>query len=417
MQRNTNILNMLLGQDSNIICLQEFWHQSPAITELYHKGFGAAKYNVLTTPRTGGRGDGLLTAVSQDYEVIDKQDVRFNDCGDRVAMVLVVRSLPMQAGVKDVIVVNTHLMFPHNSNSTLIRLREVFKILEYLQQYRTRMQLSHLPIVMCGDFNGTPNGHVYRFLRSQGFVSTYEEHRSAAGASSAHCWVTHLNHHKELVGVDYIWLLNPSSRVEPLTCDWRKSVLAMVMVKLVENGFTTREEAFRFFDRDRDTVVSEEDLKGSFEELGMTGEGTMGLMSGEIHELHMEADKDGNGIVDFQEFAVALSADSMASAYSFLKEKSGISEGTWRYGEYSITAAAPTCAWPPPRSTQTSHTSREGDLEIVSSELPSGFDVGDWPATFHLSDHAPLTSTLRPAVRAPSVESTAADGADGKQEI
>ena len=85
----------------------------------------------------------------------------------------------------DMLLVNTHLLFPHNSNSTLIRLRESFKILEYLHEYQERMVggevegsgewgegRQRLPVVMCGDFNGTIRGSVSRFLQSQAGADT-----------------------------------------------------------------------------------------------------------------------------------------------------------------------------------------------------------------------------------------------------
>jgi hypothetical protein len=83
----------------------------------------------------------------------------------------------------DVLMVNTHLLFPHNTNSSLIRLRESFKILEYLHEYQEKMggevveggkKSRRLPVVMCGDFNGSIRGSVSRFLQSQGFESAYE---------------------------------------------------------------------------------------------------------------------------------------------------------------------------------------------------------------------------------------------------
>ena len=37
------------------------------------------------------------------------------------------------ARLQEVVVINTHLLYPHNACSTIIRLREVHKILEYLQ--------------------------------------------------------------------------------------------------------------------------------------------------------------------------------------------------------------------------------------------------------------------------------------------
>jgi hypothetical protein len=32
-----------------------------------------------------------------------------------------------------------------------------------------------MPIILCGDWNGSKRGHVYKFLRSQGFISSYDD--------------------------------------------------------------------------------------------------------------------------------------------------------------------------------------------------------------------------------------------------
>lgn len=46
-------------------------------------------------------------------------------------------AVTVSARVQEVVVINTHLLYPHNACSTIIRLREVHKILEYLQARST----------------------------------------------------------------------------------------------------------------------------------------------------------------------------------------------------------------------------------------------------------------------------------------
>lgn len=66
---------------------------------------------------------GLLTAVHKDYfRVIDHREFLFNDFGDRVALLLHVQLL---IGGQQVLIVNTHLLFPHDSSMCLERLRQV----------------------------------------------------------------------------------------------------------------------------------------------------------------------------------------------------------------------------------------------------------------------------------------------------
>ena len=201
LDRQTRVLDLIAELDSTCVCLQEFWHADAATAELYATALRRAGYTFHVTPRTGGRPDGLLTAVRDDaFEVVETRDILFNDCGDRVATLVHLRPRVAafrapadgSASFGDVLLVNTHLLFPHNSNSTLIRLRESFKILEYLHEYqeyhrgalasRTSAPTRRLPVVMCGDFNGTSRGAVARFLSSQGFVSAYD---ASLGASAA----------------------------------------------------------------------------------------------------------------------------------------------------------------------------------------------------------------------------------------
>ena len=183
LERQARIVDMLCSDvRSSILCLQEFWHASEEVRGLYERGLRDAGYVTHSTPRTGGRPDGLLTAVrASEFDVLDRRDILFNDCGDRVAALLHLRhaasgsseTAPAESAssVGDVLLVNTHLLFPHNSNSTLIRLRESFKILEYLHEYQEKMMSEvtenggvarRLPVVMCGDFNGSVRGAVAR---------------------------------------------------------------------------------------------------------------------------------------------------------------------------------------------------------------------------------------------------------------
>ena len=72
---------------------------------------------------------GLFTAVRKDhFSVVRSREWRFNDRGDRVAQLLHVQSvLPFpqsQTGIirQETLIVNTHLMFLHNSNVFFVRL-------------------------------------------------------------------------------------------------------------------------------------------------------------------------------------------------------------------------------------------------------------------------------------------------------
>eukprot|EP00899_Mesostigma_viride_P019558 jgi/Mesvir1/27603/Mv07340-RA.1 len=483
MARNARIVDdILLASQSCLLCLQEYWHESAPLRALYEGQLAAAGYHTLITPRTNGRGDGLLMAARTDlFDVVHERGVPFNDCGDRVMQMMHLRprAAAARAALPDLLAVNTHLLFPHNANSTLIRLREVFKILEFLQFYKQSAGLGPVHIVLCGDWNGTKRGQVYNFMRSQGFVSTYCEcHADDADAASG--WVSHLNHHGEQVGVDYIWLLNPSSQMGSLTADWRRAVLAMIEARLYEMGLGTDCERFLFFknlakqgqSQDRspmtatastganvtgattagssasegaessnphhqmsgpayaqgaalslaasrgvgDSVrvrcegeaagastadgISLEEFRQGICALGLTGEGSLGLLEGEIRDLMAVCDADGNGVIDMDEFCDWLGAGSMTAAYQKIREQNGIWEGAWEYSSLTTSTATLTCPWPPNglmcEVRLDGSLACAADMVVESSELPEHMAKGTWPADFKdkYSDHAPLTSVL-----------------------
>ncbi|KAF3537218.1 hypothetical protein F2Q69_00019603 [Brassica cretica] len=168
MGRNHRILDWLLYERSSIICLQEFWVGNEELVRLYEKRLGDAGYLCYKLGRTNNRGDGLLTAVHKDYfRVVRSRDLLFNDCGDRVAQLLHVELVPPYSQYdahQQVLIVNTHLLFPHDSTLSIVRLQQVYKILQYVESYQQEVNLSPMPIILCGDWNGSKRGHVYKFL-------------------------------------------------------------------------------------------------------------------------------------------------------------------------------------------------------------------------------------------------------------
>ncbi|CAI6000974.1 unnamed protein product [Closterium sp. NIES-64] len=120
--------------------------------------------------------DCLMIAVKQDqWHVVDYQQLLFHDCGDRVAQIVRLRSKGRLGGrarregsegaegeEEDVLVVNTHLLFPHDANSNIIRLCQVgrageeeewgkvYKLLERVEQCRTEQAGRPAPVILCG---------------------------------------------------------------------------------------------------------------------------------------------------------------------------------------------------------------------------------------------------------------------------
>ena len=239
LSRNHRILDWLLYERSSIICLQEFWVGNEELVGIYDKRLGDAGYINFKLARTNNRGDGLLTAIHKDYfRVIAHRELLFNDFGDRVAQLLHVELIAPYAQCRnnnvrqEMLIVNTHLLFPHDSSLSLERLRQVYKILQYVESYQKENKLNPLPIILCGDWNGSKRGHVYKFLRSQGFVSSYDTAHQYTDAD-AHKWVSHRNHRGNICGVDFIWLLNPNSYRKLLKTSWGNAIFGMFKVIII----------------------------------------------------------------------------------------------------------------------------------------------------------------------------------------
>ena len=95
----------------------------------------------------------------------------------------------------------------------------------------------------------------------------------------------------------------------------------MVVAKLYES-FNVRydEDAFCFFDRNSDESINVDEFHEAMGRLQFTGEGTIGLMRGEVAELIDRIDSDSSGEISFAEFRAALDVNSMSEAYEAIKQ-------------------------------------------------------------------------------------------------
>ncbi|KAL0750113.1 hypothetical protein Bca101_032116 [Brassica carinata] len=404
MGRNHRIIDWLLYERSSIICLQEFWVGNEELVSLYEKRLGDAGYLCYKLGRTNNRGDGkdslyliviaslfmdmnqnkacvlggigLLTAVHKDYfRVVNSRDLLFNDCGDRVAQLLHVELVPPYSQYEShqqVLIVNTHLLFPHDSTLSIVRLQQVYKILQYVESYQKEVNLSPMPIMLCGDWNGSKRGHVYKFLRSQGFVSSYDTaHRYTD--SDAHkvttfgyAWVSHRNHRGNICAVDFIWLLNPNRYRKLLKTSWSEAVFGMFRY-LLRRASLTAEDAFAFLKTDNDgDYITFMGFCETLRQLNLTGH-CNGLTTKEIKDLWTQADIDGNGLVDYKEFQQRIWNQNWS-------EQRDIEDGEAK-GSKEQTVG----------------------FSVKNAVLfPPEVEKGRWPENYSLSDHARLTVVFSP---------------------
>lgn len=367
MQRNQKICKQLLETKADVICLQEFWSGGSDLVELYQQSFQQAGYAMKTLPRTShwrSRTDSLVIFVKLGtFQIEDIQEILFHDCGDRVALMMLLAYQPVtnpNIPPQRLICINTHLLFPHNPYSSKIRLREVTKILGFVDSYKQRELCTtlcgrsdvKLPVIITGDFNGSPRGHVYQFMKSQNFQSAAENFllspqqqrqgysnqaiipptsptTSATSTSPPNQtiptspttsaspttttstgkvpWISHRNHLNQTVFVDHVFFSNPSDQIEEklpaILPDWTNLVFRELMQKIVtEYGGNSLRDVFSIFDQDHSNYISNAEFAAALNRLGFQGENTPSLTNEEIDVLVKSADKNADGMIDYKEF-------------------------------------------------------------------------------------------------------------------
>ncbi|KAJ4979578.1 hypothetical protein NE237_010358 [Protea cynaroides] len=364
-RRNEKILIRLRDLNSSIICIQEFWVGNEELVRMYERQLGGAGYKTYKLGRTNNRGDGLLTAVRQDhFRVLNYEELLFNDIGDRVAQLLHVELIMNSSKnkaikiEKEALVVNTHLMFPHNSRYCFPRLKQVYKILQYIESYGKEHQLPPLPIILCGDWNGSKRGHIFKFLRSQGFESSYDIAHDYTDSDEDACkWVSHRNHRGNICGVDFIWLYNPNSRRKPLKESFMKAVLGNIKKHLPDNGSSITYAQF---------------LQTS-SQLGLTSDPFNVVSTEEMKELWNHVDINGDGKIEYS------TLDRTWNPQTFSQQKESSEESKER-GTQAIVSTATTIGF-----------------KIKNAVLfPPEVEKGQWPENYVLSDHAHLTVEFSP---------------------
>ncbi|XP_050155947.1 uncharacterized calcium-binding protein At1g02270-like isoform X2 [Malus sylvestris] len=373
--RNQRILDWLLCESSAIICLQEFWVGNEEFVNMYLDRLGEAGYTTFKLARTNNRGDGLLTAVRRDcFSVRNYRELHFNDFGDRVAQLLHVQlatpfSQNQRGNVQqEMLIVNTHLLFPHDSSLSIVRLHQVYKILQFVESYQNEKMLNPMPIVLCGDWNGSKQGHVYKFLRSQGFESTYDTAHQYTDAD-AHKWVSHRNHRGNICGVDFIWLCNPNKSRKPLKTSWCEAVFGILRRQL-RKASMAENDAFAFLKGDsHGDFITSSAFCEALQQVNLIGH-PAGLGFQETRDLWIQADADANGVLDYEEFKNRIWSSTASEDKESLN---GSREESKRGMQDSL------------------------GFNVKNAVLyPREAEKGIWPEDYTLSDHARLSVVLSP---------------------
>ncbi|KAH9731157.1 putative calcium-binding protein [Citrus sinensis] len=369
--RNQTILDWLICERSSVICLQEFWVGNEELVLMYQERLGNAGYNTFSLARTNNRGDGLLTALHRDYfNVLNYRELLFNDFGDRVAQLVHVESVVpffqnQGGGQQEILIVNTHLLFPHDSSLSVVRLHQALAML---------LDDLELCVSFCSysDWNGSKRGHVYKFLRSQGFVSSYDvAHQYTDGDADAHKWVSHRNHRGNICGVDFIWLRNPNQSRKPLQASWAEAVFSIIKCQL-QKASLAENDAFAFFKADNNgDVITHSAFCEALRQVNLAGL-PYGLSFQETDDLWAQADVDGNGVVNYEEFKQRMW--NLSCSAQIENNCNDNMEDSKDCSEKEILGFAVKDAF----------------------LFPSEVEKGKWPENYSLSDHAPLSVVFSP---------------------
>ena len=190
---------------SDIICLQEFWFD-PEYETIFRSAL-AHDYDFHTVKRTGGKSDGVAVLLRCGrWDVQSSVGLSLSQIGDRVALIMHLRSRRDVGGIddgggcggvgqgEDLILVNTHLAFPHNALDRANQMEQIEVVTEGVEAVVRGAGLPTMtPRVVVGDLNVEGTDQVCRHLGTNGFRSAFASlHREQRV-------ITHRNHRGEEV--------------------------------------------------------------------------------------------------------------------------------------------------------------------------------------------------------------------------
>lgn len=207
---------------SDIICLQEFW-LDPDYETIFRSAL-EADYDFHTVKRTGGKSDGVAVLLRRGkWDVQSSVGLSLSQIGDRVALIMHLRSRReaggggngQESGVgqgEDMILVNTHLAFPHNALDRANQMAQIEVVTEGVEAVVRGAGLPTMtPRVVVGDLNVEGTDQVCRHLGSNGFRSAFASlHREQRV-------ITHRNHRGEEVSTHPLVLLQQRSMYSIIT--------------------------------------------------------------------------------------------------------------------------------------------------------------------------------------------------------
>lgn len=199
--RHGQLIDLLLSLDVDLICLQEFWFDARGEFLRLYESRLAKIYSFHLLRRTCGLDDGLAILVRRSTWIVTKQvDLLLHDIGSRVALLLHLQSSVDQRITLDV--VNVHLTFPHHAADRQLRLEQIQRFLQLIDEH------SSSSLIFAGDFNSPQsNDPIYQCV-TKTFDSSFRR------LHGREVQVTHLTHRNEEVPTDFIFFR--SNQLRPI---------------------------------------------------------------------------------------------------------------------------------------------------------------------------------------------------------
>lgn len=209
--------------DTDIICLQEFFMHDEAYTSLFSSSLADA-YDFYLHPRPSKK-DGLGVLLKKGkFRVHAVRGATLSRWGSRVGLLMDLEATGGQESGGEgqaeagegqrVVLLSTHLSFPHNRFDENQQHRQVLSLTRMLEAYVKGREAAggrqRMLQVLCGDFNVDTEHPVLDPIHALGFrhvLGAGEGKAAAAGTEqdAARQLVTHRTHRGEDVAVDHIF--------------------------------------------------------------------------------------------------------------------------------------------------------------------------------------------------------------------
>ncbi|CAN4088868.1 unnamed protein product [Withania somnifera] len=242
--RRRVICEELLGLNPDIICLQEVDKYYDLLNILEQAGYlGSYKR------RTGGSVDGCAMFWKADkFQLLEGESIEFRQYGlrDNVAQLSVFEMREPQS--RRLVVGNIHVLY--NPSRGDVKLGQVRFVFFSSRAHILSEKWDHVPIVLAGDYNSTPQSPIYKFLSSSELNLMLHNRKELSGQRRCHpSQVLGLRREKGILFVLMDRFFNSQWREEEINVaiGTPKSHIAMHPLKLnssymmVQGSLTTRD--------------------------------------------------------------------------------------------------------------------------------------------------------------------------------